>query len=93
MGKYPGKLHQIQVSTMLIYSIFIIFTIEYATAGKNIEEEQYGVKYATECEVCKLVTKEVIEQLSLKNLLELLRLGIDRILKEKKLLIIDRSYV
>lgn len=52
---------------MLIYSIFIIFTIEYATAGKNIEEEQYGVKYATECEVCKLVTKEVIEQLSFKK--------------------------
>lgn len=31
--------------------------------GTDIEEEKYGVRYATECEICKLVTKEVAERL------------------------------
>lgn len=47
--------------------ILLFFTVDYISAGKNIEEEQYGVKYATQCEVCKLVTKEVAEQLSSKS--------------------------
>ena len=28
--------------------------------GDAFDEEQYGVKYATDCEVCKIVTKEFV---------------------------------
>ncbi len=28
--------------------------------GDAFDEEQYGVKYATDCEVCKIVAKEFV---------------------------------
>jgi len=46
---------------LLIVFFSVVFTI-LVNAG-SLEEDKYGVRYATKCEVCKLVTKELKERL------------------------------
>jgi len=50
----------------------------------TLDEEKYGVKYATECEVCKLVTKEVNERLESSSSSDVIETGYNLDAKKKK---------
>ncbi|XP_045112241.1 protein canopy 4-like [Portunus trituberculatus] len=66
-----------------VYVAVVLLSV--AVRGKkNIEEEEYGVRYASECEVCKLVTKEVAEQLNSKDSSEVIETGYNMDTKKKK---------
>ncbi|XP_076057044.1 FGF signaling regulator protein canopy b [Oratosquilla oratoria] len=43
--------------------------------SNNIEEEKYGVKFASDCEVCKLVTKELAEKLNERDSSDVIETG------------------
>lgn len=45
----------------------LVVVLGLSQGGTNIEEDQYGVRYATDCEVCKLVMKELGEKLQSKD--------------------------
>ena len=40
-----------------IYSFLLFLLLETSTGGGDLEEEKYGVKYASTCEVCKVKLK------------------------------------
>ncbi|XP_045591945.1 protein canopy 4 [Procambarus clarkii] len=58
--------------------------VQVASCGRNIEEEDYGVKFATDCEVCKLVAKEVNERLESKGSSGVIETGYNIDAKKKK---------
>ncbi|KAF2356673.1 protein of unknown function DUF3456 [Trinorchestia longiramus] len=66
--------------TTLVFSY--LFVVTSADEGVSLEEEKYGVKYATQCEVCKLVTKEVGERLQKTDSSDVIETGYN--LDEKK---------
>jgi len=37
----------------------LLFVMVLLCSGDEFDEEQYGVKYANDCEVCKIVTLEL----------------------------------
>jgi len=43
----------------ILYLVIITLILD-NVKGDAFDEEQYGVKYATDCEVCKIVTKEFV---------------------------------
>ncbi|XP_071527383.1 protein canopy 4 [Panulirus ornatus] len=67
-----------------VYLIVIVTILEVGKCRKNIEEEEYGVKYATDCEVCKLVAKEVGERLQAKDSSGVIETGYNMDAKKKK---------
>ena len=66
------------------YSLLILVLFIIKSISGNIEEEKYGVKFATECEVCKLVTKEIDLQLNEKVSSEVIETGYNIDSKKKK---------
>ncbi|XP_068248402.1 protein canopy 4 [Palaemon carinicauda] len=63
----------------------ILFVAISTTQGAvDIEEEKYGVIYATDCEVCKLVTKEVGERLQSTDSSDVIETGYNIDGKKKK---------
>ncbi|XP_042866565.1 protein canopy homolog 4-like [Penaeus japonicus] len=66
-------------------SIFLLLGfISVSQGGKNIEEDQYGVRYATDCEVCKLVMKELGEKLQSKDSSSVIETGYNIDASKKK---------
>ncbi|KAL7638641.1 UNVERIFIED_CONTAM: hypothetical protein RMT77_011213 [Armadillidium vulgare] len=61
--------------------LFSYFT--FSSAG-DLEEEKYGVIFANECEVCKLVTKEVTELLESHDSSDVIETGYNIDSKNKK---------
>ena len=75
MWKFNEK---IMKSTLLIWTLFS------SCLSDKYDEEQYGVKYADDCEVCKIVTYELTSMLDKsKNKHEVLETGYS-VEKEKK---------
>ncbi|ODN02192.1 Protein canopy 4 [Orchesella cincta] len=66
-------------------------------AKGEFEEENYGVKYASKCEVCKIVTSEVEHQLNSKfNSPEVLEIGYNYLQdsnKNKKKAVYEKSLI
>lgn len=67
-----------------LHLLVLVWMCVGALAKKNIEEEEYGVRYATDCEVCKLVTKEVGERLQAKDSSGVIEMGYSMDTKKKK---------
>ncbi|KAK7070696.1 Protein canopy 3 [Halocaridina rubra] len=53
----------------------VLVMVSHTQSGANFEEEQYGIIYATDCEVCKLVTKEVAERLQSSDSSDVIETG------------------
>ena len=51
------------MSRTYLCAILIVLIFEFVVADK-FDEEQYGVKYADDCEICKIVTNEITLLLS-----------------------------
>ncbi|XP_066966598.1 protein canopy 4 [Macrobrachium rosenbergii] len=64
--------------------IGLLFIVISAVQCGDIEEEKYGVIYATDCEVCKLVTKEVSERLQSTDSSDVIETGYSIDGKKKK---------
>ncbi|KAK8738571.1 hypothetical protein OTU49_003944 [Cherax quadricarinatus] len=64
--------------------VALVALVQVASCGRNIEEEDYGVKFATDCEVCKLVAKEVGERLEAKDSSGVIETGYNIDAKKKK---------
>ena len=48
----------VKMRSLLCCVVVILFLDN--VRGDAFDEEQYGVKYATDCEVCKIVTREFV---------------------------------
>ena len=49
-----------------IYSLVLFLLLKISTGGGDLEEEKYGVKYASTCEVCKVKLKKEPEEFMFK---------------------------
>ncbi|XP_018014086.1 protein canopy homolog 4 [Hyalella azteca] len=72
------------VLLQVFFLIFLAVSITAEEKGVSLEEEKYGVKYATQCEVCKLVTKEIGEMLEKTDSSDVIETGYNIDSKKKK---------